>query len=87
MMVTWDNESQLSIDPSLIGASIETYLHSKLTVGAWVTRPVYLGTSKTQIYIDKKFLLYLISRNIIEHFGWQFWILGYFVFLYSKRDK
>merc|ERR1719412_1466471 len=33
MMVTWDNESQLSIDPSLIGASIETYLHSKLTVG------------------------------------------------------
>ena len=37
MMVTWDNESQLSIDPSLIGASIETYLHSKLTVGAWDT--------------------------------------------------
>jgi len=32
MMVTWDNESQLSIDPSLIGASIETYLHSKLTL-------------------------------------------------------
>ena len=30
MMVTWDNESQLSIDPTIIGASIENYLTKKL---------------------------------------------------------
>ena len=30
MMVTWDNESQLSIDPTIIGASIENYLSKKL---------------------------------------------------------
>ena len=84
MMVTWDNESQLSIDPSLIGASIETYLHSKLTVGAWVTRPVYLGTSKTQIYLDIYFCYILYQEMLLSILGGSFEYLVILCFFTQK---